>query len=212
MINSIQNHLYTPATTTPAAPASSAAAASGFSDELGSQLAFPDPRTLFEYTPRGATTADATAAPAAQTSGSTSGSPVTSSSGSSATPVTQPIGSTDNPAAQAANPTAQSVFGDQPWVQDPQGAGLGASWDYNPIYFASQATAQKVADMVGGTVIEQNVMTSNPASPLQQSQPNEMVQLKDGSVVNPGLIADFYDHNYSQSYVNQMIQNEIQGV
>src|SRR5271157_61316 len=122
-----------------------------------------------------------------------------------ATPAAQPGG-------PAEPPTAQSVFGDQPWIQDPQGSGLGATWDYNPIYFATQATAAKVASMVGGTVIEQEVMTPTPGSPLQQSQLNEMVQLPDGTVVNPGLIADFYDHGYSQSFVDQMIHNGIQGV
>ncbi len=48
--------------------------------------------------------------------------------------------------------------------------------------------------------------------PFEQSQPNEMVQLANGTVVNPGLIADFYDHGYPQSFVNQMVQNEIKGV
>jgi hypothetical protein len=105
------------------------------------------------------------------------------------------------------------MFGDQAWMDNPQGTGPdNSSWSYNPIYFASEATAEKVAAMVGGTVIQQNVMTPTAGSPLQQSQMNEMVQLKDGSVINPGLVAGFFDHGYSKSFVDQMIQNEIKGV
>lgn len=124
-------------------------------------------------------------------------------------------GSTAQAQTPAANtaPTAESVFGANPWIENPTGtAPDGTTWSYNPLYFATEATANKVASMVGGQVIQQELMTPTAGSPLQQSQLNEMVQLKDGSVVNPGLIAGFYQHGYSQSMIDTMIQNEIQGV
>jgi hypothetical protein len=38
-----------------------------------------------------------------------------------------------------------------------------------------------------------------------------MIKLSNGQVVNAGLIAAFYDHGYPQSYIDLLIQNEIQG-
>jgi hypothetical protein len=46
---------------------------------------------------------------------------------------------------------------------------------------------------------------------MRQQVPNQMIQLSDGRVVNAGLIADFYDHGYPQSYIDMLIQNEIRG-
>ncbi len=106
-------------------------------------------------------------------------------------------------------PTAQSVFGEKPWVETPTGTIGGLTYGYNPIYFATPSTATAVAAMVGGTVFEQNSMAPN--GPFQQSVPNLMVRLPDGKVVNPGLIADFYNHGYPQSYIDRMIQAEIRG-
>ena len=196
MINAITRNDAPPkitstATKAPATPAPATPASTAFGAELSGQLALPDVRALFDSTYQAAASSTSTAQ---QTTAA-----------ADATSATQTAASTDPP-------TAQSVFGDQPWIQDPQGTGPDStSWSYNPIYFATDATAQQVASMVGGTVIQQEVMT--PVSgPFEQSQPNEMVQLANGSVVNPGLIADFYDHGYSQSFVNQMIQNEIKGV
>jgi hypothetical protein len=108
------------------------------------------------------------------------------------------------------SPTPQSVFGSQVWAQDANySAPDGSVRSYNPIYFASAATAQKVADMVGGKVVPMNMMAY--AGGMLQSQPNLMVQLPNGKLVNPGLIADFYNHGYPQSYVDALVQNEIRG-
>jgi hypothetical protein len=145
--------------------------------------------------------------PAASTKGAPSASPATPDAPAQATAAQDPT-----PAGRTA-PTAESVFGDNPWVDNPTGTAQdGRTWSYNPLYFATEATANKVAEMVGGKVIQQELMTPTAGSPLQQSQLNEMVQLKDGSVVNPGLIAGFYQHGYPQSMIDTMIQNEIQGV
>jgi hypothetical protein len=108
-------------------------------------------------------------------------------------------------------PTAESVFGPTPWVTNPTGtAPDGSSYGYNPMYFASAATAAKVAQMVGGKVVTSNQFTSSDG-PFQQQQPNEMVQLANGTLINPGLVAGFYTHGYPQSYIDFLVQNEIQG-
>ena len=105
-------------------------------------------------------------------------------------------------------PTAQSVFGANPWIANPGGKGPnGTTYGYNPIYFATPATAAKVAQMVGGKVVETSAIT--PYGPFQQNQPNEMVQLPNGRLLNAGIIASFYDHGYSQQYINMMVSNEV---
>ncbi|HTS26746.1 MAG TPA: hypothetical protein VMH81_12800 [Bryobacteraceae bacterium] len=107
-------------------------------------------------------------------------------------------------------PTAQSVFGPNPWATNPTGTGPdGSTYGYNPMYFATADTAAKVAQMVGGTVVQSNQFTGNGGSFTQQ-QPNLMVQLPNGHLINPGLIASFYTHGYPQSYVDQMVASEVQ--
>jgi hypothetical protein len=117
---------------------------------------------------------------------------------------------TTPPAAQAPSPspTAESVFGASPWLSNPSGTGPTGSYGYNPFYFASPDTAAKVAQMVGGTVVQSNQFTGN-GGVFTQSQPNQMVQLANGKMVNPGLIASFYTHGYPQSYVDQLVANEV---
>jgi hypothetical protein len=112
-----------------------------------------------------------------------------------------------NPPANPA-PTAESVFGSNPWVTNPTGVGPnGQTYGYNPFYFASPDTAAKVAQMVGGTVVQSNQFTGNGGAFTQQ-QPNLMVQMPDGGLINPGLVASFYTHGYPQSYVDQLVSNE----
>jgi len=185
--------------------ATSASSSTGFGNELDSQLALPNILSVFEGTAAySGSSSPASTTPAAPLAPATQA--ATAQASVSQDPTAQPL-------SDSQAPTAQSVFGDQPWMQNPQGnAADGTTWNYNPIYFASQATAEQVASMVGGTVFQENAITSAPGTPLQQTTPNEMVQLPNGTVLNPGLIADFYDHGYSQSMVDQMIQNEIKGV
>jgi hypothetical protein len=85
----------------------------------------------------------------------------------------------------------------------------GQSYSYNPYYFATPQTASKVAQMVGGTVVQTNVFTPNSGGGFSQNQPNYMVQLPDGRYINPGLVASFYTHGYPQSYVDSMVAAEI---
>jgi hypothetical protein len=82
----------------------------------------------------------------------------------------------------------------------------GASYSYNPYYFATAQTAATVAQMVGGIVVQSPALGGG----FQQQQPQYMVQLPDGRQVNPGLIASFYDHGYPQSFVDTMVANEVQ--
>jgi hypothetical protein len=128
-----------------------------------------------------------------------------------ASTVNAAVAAPDSQAADSSSaPTAQSVFGSQPWLTTPTGNNPdGTQFGYNPIYFATPQTAQQIAAMVGGQVVEQDAIAANGA--MRQQVPNEMIQLSNGRVVNAGLIADFYDHGYPQSYIDMLIQNEIRG-
>jgi hypothetical protein len=106
-------------------------------------------------------------------------------------------------------PTAQSLFGDNPWITAAGGTGPAGSYGYNPYYFATPATAAKVAEMLGGKVVEMDAIT--PFGPFQQNQPNQMIQMPDGRQINAGLVAGFYDHGYTQQTVDKMIAAEVSG-
>src|SRR5690242_11659138 len=105
-------------------------------------------------------------------------------------------------------PTAESVFGATPWITNPTGAGPGGVYAFNPFYFATAQTAAKVAELVGGTVVQSSQFTPN-GGPFLQQQQNQMVRLADGRLINPGLVASFYTHGYSQSYIDQMVAAEV---
>jgi hypothetical protein len=62
---------------------------------------------------------------------------------------------------------------------------------------------------VGGTVVAIDQLADGGG--FVQQQPNEMVQLADGTLINAGLYASLYTHGYPQSYIDMLIQNEIQG-
>ena len=66
--------------------------------------------------------------------------------------------------------------------------------------------------MVGGTVVQINAFTNAPGTTFHQQQPNHMVKLPSGGLINPGLVAGFYTHGYPQSMVDQMISNEVANV
>lgn len=107
-------------------------------------------------------------------------------------------------------PTAQEVFGPDPWVKNPTGAETttGQTYPFNPYYFATPEAAQIVADMVGGTVFE-SVITR--FGPFTQSHPNQMVQLPSGKVINAGLFMSFWDNGYSQAYIDLLVKSELEG-
>ncbi len=116
------------------------------------------------------------------------------------------------PSAPVTPTDAKSLFGDQPWLQSPTGHGPnGFTWGFNPIYFATRQTAETVAKMVGGTVVEKSAILSAPGSPFIQDQPNEMIALPNGREIYAGLVADFYNHGYSQDWINRLLKSETQG-
>jgi hypothetical protein len=162
-----------------------------------------------------------TAAPSTTSTSTTSASTAStaSSSGSnSATPTataaTIPTAATSAPstASQAGPPTAESVFGANPWETDPTGTGPDGTYDFNQYYFATPQTASIVASMVGGKVVACDGMGTSASSPFVQNQPNEMVELPNGTMLNPGLVASFYTHGYPESFVDQMVANEVANV
>ena len=106
-------------------------------------------------------------------------------------------------------PTAQSLFGANPWSAGAGGTGPTGGFSYNPYYFATAATAAKVAQMLGGKVVAMNDIT--PFGPFQQNLPNQMIRLPNGRLINAGLVAEFYDHGFTQQMVDKMIAAEVTG-
>jgi hypothetical protein len=104
-------------------------------------------------------------------------------------------------------PTLESVFGASPWESAPSGQGPLGVYYYNPTYFATAATAEKVAQLIGGKVVQRNEFCG-VGSPFQQNQPNNMVELPNGRVVNPGLVATFYMRGYPQSFIDRLLSIE----
>jgi hypothetical protein len=100
------------------------------------------------------------------------------------------------------------VFGSNPYITNPGGtAPNGVTYSYNPTYFATRATADKLAQMYGGTVVEMNAIT--PYGPFQQSHANEMIRFPNGNVVNAGILASYFDRGWSRDQINQAIAGEI---
>jgi hypothetical protein len=143
-------------------------------------------------------------AAAAAAAGTTVASTAAPAGGTAAAASTAPEDASDGPAGP--------LFGANPWLTDPTGQGPdGSVTHYNPIYFATPQTAQTVAQMLGGAVTQSVQITTAPGSPFQQDEPNYMVQLPGGGMVNPGLIADLYTHGWNQTFINQQIAAEVAG-
>ena len=151
--------------------------------------------TILKNQPPGPVATPAAAAPA--TPFGTIGSVTTSSPAASVAPPTTSI----DPRA----PTAQSLFGPNPWIT----TAAAGSFSYNPYYFATPATAAKVAQMLGGKVVATDAIT--PSGPFTQNQPNQMIQMPNGRLINAGLVAGFYDHGFTQQTVDKMIAAEVSG-
>ena len=123
------------------------------------------------------------------------------------------------------NPTVESVFGPAPYYTSPAPGGSGPNgvkYSYQPYYFATALTAQKVAKQVGGKVVAMNAIT--PFGPFIQNMPNMMVQLPYdalGNTVDPqdqnaqpvllnaGVIANLFSHGYPQAMIDQQIAGEL---
>jgi len=119
-----------------------------------------------------------------------------------------PLVPTIPPAPKALPPTVQSVFGENPWIANPGGvAPNGVTYEYNPEYFATRTTADKLAKMYGGTVEEANAIT--PFGPFKQNQMNEMIRFPNGNVVNAGILAAYYNRGLTQAQIDSAIAEEI---
>jgi hypothetical protein len=111
-------------------------------------------------------------------------------------------------APKVVNPTAQSVFGENAWIANPGGvAPNGVAYGYNPEYFATRATADKLAQMYGGKVEEANAIT--PYGPFRQNQMNEMIRFSNGNVVNAGILASYFNRGLTQEQIDTAIAGEI---
>jgi hypothetical protein len=107
--------------------------------------------------------------------------------------------------APPAPPTAEELFGPSPWLANPtEKLPDGRELSLNPYYFATPETAAVVAGMLGGEVVEMNMFTAE-GSPVAQQQPNQMVRMPDGRLVNAGLVASYYDLGLPQSYIDQLV-------
>jgi hypothetical protein len=100
-------------------------------------------------------------------------------------------------------------LGPTPFMNTPTGTGPTGSFDFNSTYFPTQATAQTIADMLGGQVVAQNAILSSPGSPFHQSQPNYMVQLPNGNVINPGFIAQAIATKQPRATIDALIYSEV---
>jgi hypothetical protein len=120
-------------------------------------------------------------------------------------------GPVNNPVVNepAMAPTAQAMFGANPWINNAGGSGPYGSYSYNKYYFATPETASKVAQLLGGKVVETQALT--PYGPFVQNQANQMVQMPDGRLINAGIIASYYDRGWSQQSVDALVKGEISG-
>jgi hypothetical protein len=63
--------------------------------------------------------------------------------------------------------------------------------------------------MIGGTVVAKDMFTQPVGDAFVQQQPNYMVQMPNGALINPGLVASFYTFGFPQSQINTMIGQEV---
>ncbi len=97
------------------------------------------------------------------------------------------------------------TFEQNPVVTGPN----GYSSNMNPIYFADPATAQRMAQQLGGELFYGDQFGS-PGSPT--TFPNQaLIRLPNGQVVNAGLVANTYNHGYSQNYIDMVLAGIVNG-
>lgn len=201
----VQSHISRVPTPSTASTASTASATSQSTEA-------PSFSAIFAQMAASAAAAGTTVASVAPAPGGAAASQTPATAAGTTTTAATTTASATQAAADTASDPAGPLFGANPWVADPTGSGPDNSvTNYNPIYFATQQTAQVVAQMVGGTVVQSDQFTNAPGSPFQQDQPNYMVQLPNGGQINPGLVADIYTHGWNQSFVTQQVDNEVAG-
>lgn len=102
------------------------------------------------------------------------------------------------PATPAAAPAEPQTSGSPPAPFVPQfltnvveTSAMGGSWPLNPDYFATEQTAQYIADKFGTGQIVQ-VPFGGTGGPYTSSAEEYEVVLSNGATVNAGLLADYY--------------------
>ena len=187
-----------------AATAQPATATASFRSLLASSSSVETPAAAVATRAAVRSTAAATSGTAGLTTAASAATTTAGTGTAPSTPAAAPVNSTSATPAVTV-PTAQSVFGPNVWLTDPTGLNPdGSSFGYNPIYFATESTAQTMAKMIGGTVFTENVF-SGTGGAFQQQQPNYMIQMPNGVVVNPGLVASFYTFGFSQAQLNTWV-------
>jgi hypothetical protein len=114
------------------------------------------------------------------------------------------------------NIPTQNPFGPDPYFANPTQnifAGNGSSQMIQqplaPYLFPTQQTAQTAAQLFGGTVV---VQTPDAVSPFTLNQPTHMVRLPNGTEINPGIIAHFYDtRSDTPAQLQQLVQDVLNG-
>jgi hypothetical protein len=96
-------------------------------------------------------------------------------------------------------------------MDEPTGSGPTGSFGFNPEYFPTEETANKIAQMLGGKVVPQNAILSSPGSPFHQNQVNYMVELPNGRTINPGFIAQAISSGQSRAMIDATIYSEVTG-
>lgn len=144
-------------------------------------------------------------------------------SGPTPTPTTPVPTSSINPNIFA--PTAEGVFGPKPWIENATGQVLttGVTYSYNKYYFATPKAAHLVAEMVGNGARVIEVYDICQFGPFAQSHPNQIIKMpdekdengdiiKEGRKFNAGLFISFWDHGYSQVYIDRLVRSEVWGI
>ena len=119
-------------------------------------------------------------------------------------------------------PTATTLFGSTPWVTDPapQGTGPRGPFHLNDYYFATPETAAAVRQIVilgcgmnpddaaQTKVVPAYAILPDHAPFFAQNQPNQMIQMPDGSLHFAGLIALEFEIWQSIEVINADLAQE----
>jgi len=100
-------------------------------------------------------------------------------------------------------------LGPHPFMSSPSGSGPNGRFGFNSTYFPTLATSKAIAQMLGGKVVPQNAILSAPGSHFTQNQPNYMIELPNGNIINPGPIAQAIHLRQSRTMIDAIIDSEV---
>jgi hypothetical protein len=104
---------------------------------------------------------------------------------------TQPAAPAAAPAETQSSDPAPAPFVPQFLTNVVETSAMGGSWPLNPDYFATEQTAQYIADKFGTGQVTQ-VPFGGTGGPYTSSAEEYDVVLANGATVNAGLLADYY--------------------